>query len=499
MTPHPSVGKNTLRSQIKALIKDISKKRGRHFRSSTHPLLSQSIHTTSTHDLKKDLLSQEIKDKRKGRVKDNARKATSGASNHFCKHFVGSQKIMNMNKDLLLAFLHDPASPLVYHFHKPKLYGAEMTLTRSVSLPLPDSSKTQVYKTIGNGSLPRQQGKLYCGNKTQNSVQFESSKKFCEQTMPSVAKWRVNGNSNMNEEMMVRDVNLSSGSAAQGQNQRETKHVKNLKHKIEHVTGESSKEKTRVTMDAVIHKLPQGHGISDDLKKEIFKKLTDPNITREGEHFPKHHRNCITRIWSLQEPLESYFQLHESSFNTEVRHPRSEQLRLRTEKSHSPLRSLTPFHRILSLPDLQSFSYGSQNEEETFDILSLTKTTISSGDGNMSSEIIAYQKKRLDLNDVHSKSQLQLDTPVEDLTQENLVSVDENDLVISNNIVGSGSDCVSKINGNMSKIIDDFGHNSFKKGGTFNDHDIGTITEYKASIAASGLPTYLFHLFIFIF
>ncbi|XP_020207191.1 uncharacterized protein LOC109792211 isoform X2 [Cajanus cajan] len=399
-----------------------------------------------------------------------------------------------MNKKLLTTFMQDPVSPLIYNLHKQQVYGSKKKLSRSVSFPLPDSSsKEQGSWAIGNSSLQQGKGKLCLDNKTPKSVQFEPSKKFYVRSMSSGAKCF-----NVNEATMVRDVNCSSGSA-QGQNQNEIKQFKNLKQKIEHVTGESRKEKLRVTMDAVIHKLPQGHGISDDLKKDFFKKLTDPNITREGEYYPescnesdqyttpsftKHHRHNIRRIWSLQEPLEIYWQLYENSFNTQPNHLQSVNLKLRTEEARSPLRMLAPLQRMISLPgDLQSFSYVYQNWEFP-DISSVTKPITASGDGTVSSANISYQKKKLDLN-LCSKSQIQLDTPVENLIQKHLVGVGENDLV-SSNIVEPGSHYRSKINDKVDMMkTDDFGHCCLKSGATSNDQYIVPIKEYKTATAAS--------------
>lgn len=439
MTPNSSFAKDSLRSRIKAIVsKEISKKRSRHHRSSARPLAT-----------------------------------------------------INMNKNLLTTFVQDPVSPLAYHLHKKQVYGSKMKLTRSVSFPHPDSSsKRQSSGAIGNGSLQKEKENLCFDNKTPKSVQVESTNKFYVRSMSSGAKCF-----NVNEATMVRDVNCSSGSS-QGQNQNEIKQFKNLKQKIEHVTGESRKEKFRVAMDAVIHKLPQGHGISDDLKKEIFNKVTEPSITREGKYYPesssesdhsspsfsKHHWH-IRRIWSLQEPLEIYHQLYENSFNTELSHLQSEQLKLGTEKSHSPLRMVIPLQRMLSLPDLQSSSYAYQKREFP-DNSSVTEPIMAPRDGTMSSENIACQKKKIDLN-LHSKSQLQLETPVENLIQKHLDSVGENDLVLSNN-VEPGLDCSSEIDGKVGMTTDYFGQSCLKSGGTFNNLDIEPIKEYKTAIAASG-------------
>jgi len=388
-----------------------------------------------------------------------------------------------MNENLLTTFVQEPVSPLVYNLHKQHVYGTKMKFTRSVSFNLPySSSKRESFGSIDNGFLTEGKGKLCYENKTPKSRQFESSKKFYLRSLSLGATCF-----NVNEATIARDVTNSSGSA-QDQIHNEVKHFKNLKQKIEHVTGESRKEKLRVTMDAIVHKLPQGHGMPNDLKKEFVKKLTDSNMIRCNESgpftpsFAKHPSNSISRKLSLQEPLEVYFGSHESGFNPEPSHVQSKKLKLRTEKGHSPLKLMIRLRRMLSLPDLQSFSYGFQNGEFP-DISSVTepKPRVASGDGTLSSENIVHQKKKLDLH-LHSKTQLQLDTPVENLIQKHLGSVDENDLLISN-IVEQGSDC-SKV-GIMT--TDDFGHSSFKSGDTFNDQEmIEPIKQSMAAIEESG-------------
>ncbi|KAL5073096.1 hypothetical protein RYX36_012080 [Vicia faba] len=338
---------------------------------------------------KNDLLVPQVNDKKKHKVESYARKHLFGVSTRLCKHFGDGFETTNMNKKILLTFRHDPVFPLVYHFHKQQhLQRAKMTLNRSESFPFPYS----LSKTKGIG-------RLYSENKTRKPVQFVSSRTTCEQVMPSVAKAKVNGNFNMNDAVIiVRDVKFSSVSA-KGQN--------SLKQKIEHVTGESGKEKIRVAMDSVIHKLPQGQRISDELKNEILKKLTDPITKREVQHksFIRRTVSSIRRTVSLQEPLESYCKTLENSFKTVARTSHSEKLKLEKQKAHSPLRMLIPLQRILSLPDLQSFSYASQK-------------------GDFS-----------------------------DFTPENHVIIDKNDLLISNIVKSSGCHILHKVWTLMSKSL----------------------------------------------
>ncbi|KAF1877378.1 hypothetical protein Lal_00016069 [Lupinus albus] len=485
-----SVAKNTVRGQIKALIiKGIPKKRSRHHTGSTRPLLSRSIENTPDRDLEKSNVKDKIKP---------AMKPTAGPFPHVFKKFVKSLYPINMDKDFLLTYLQDPVCPLAYHFSKQQVNCAEMTLTRSVSFPLSQSSpKIQGSKAsismknmAGNGSVPKVVGRLHFYNKTQSPAL--SSIGFWEPAMESVAKWKLHGNLDMNDGMKVREVQ-SSGSA-KGQKQKVMTKVKILKQKIVPITGENENEKLRVTLDSVIDKIPQGHGISDDLKKEILKKLTNPTIATKGEHrrasfngrthsFTKRRQRPIRRTSSLEEPLDSYSHLFDNNFNTEGKHTQSEQLKLRTKDAASPLMMPKPIKRILSLPDLQSFYYSYPNGEFS-DVLSLTKPIITPMDGTMGSESIGYPKNRVGLN-VHSKCKLQLDTPVENLIEENLVSVGENDPLISTNIEGSRSDSISEINNKVSMIIDDFGDSILKNNGTFNDQDIGLKYEDKIAVAAS--------------
>ncbi|XP_058732874.1 uncharacterized protein LOC131604456 [Vicia villosa] len=342
VTPHSPVGKGCSQCDVATSSSDYSECNlcCKHHRS-----------------VKNDLLAPQVNDKKKH---------IFGVSTRLCKHFVGGLETTNMNKKILLTFRHDPVFSLVYHFHKQQhLQRAKMTLNRSESFPFPYS-------------LSRRKERLYTDNETKKPVLFVSSKTACEQVMPSVAKAKVNGNFNMNEAfIIVKDVKFSSVSA-KGQN--------SLKQKIENVTGERGKEKIRVAMDSVIHKLPQGQRLSDRLKNEILKKLKEPIIKREVQR-----KNSIRRTVSLQEPLESYCKTLESSFKTEARASQSEKLKLEKQRSHSPLRMLIPLQRILSLPDLQSFSYTSQK-------------------GDFS-----------------------------DFTPENQIIIDKNDLVISNILKSSGS------------------------------------------------------------
>ncbi|CAL0324431.1 unnamed protein product [Lupinus luteus] len=496
VTMSSSVPKHTVKSQIKALIiKGIPKKRSKNRRNSTCPPLSRSTNTAPARESEQSILEDKL---------THSMKPTSAPSPHVFKHFVKSLDTINMNKEFLLTYLQDPVCPLAYHFNKQQASSAKMALTRSVSFPLPQSSPKRrgskasisMKNMAGNGSLPKVVGRLHFCNKIQRPALFESSIDFWEPTIASVAKWRLHGNLDMNDGMIVRDVQ-SSGSA-QGQRLKGMKKIKNLKQKIVPITGENEseneKEKLRVTLDSVIDKIPQGHGISDDLKKEILKKLTDPAISTKGENrcasfngrtnsFTKRHQRPIRRTSSLEEPLDSYSHLFDNIFNTESRHNQPEQLKLRTKDAASPLIVPKPIKRILSLPDLQSFYYSYPNGEFS-DVLSITKPIITSTDGTMGSESIGYPKRRIGLN-VHSKCKLQLDKPVENLLKENLVSVGENDALISSNIEGPGSDSTSEINSKVGMIIDDFGDSILKNGGTFNDQDIGLKYEDKIAVAAS--------------
>ncbi|KAI4354477.1 hypothetical protein L6164_003336 [Bauhinia variegata] len=254
---------------------------------------------------------------------------------------------------------------------------------------------------------------------------------------------------------------------------------------VKHVTGESRKEKHCIVMDAILHKVPQGHRISDELKDKILRKLTYPIRPKEDKDshasgyesdFYAHSLNKHHQRTSSLTSLDRYSQLYEISFNRNAKHPQSERLNLRTEGEHTPLRTRKSLGRISSLPDLQSYSNSFHNEEFS----NCSSPAMSSGYSTMSLRSSAYAQQGSEV-DINAESPLQLDTPINNMMQENFNKVGEDDSVIGNNLE-PGSDSNDEIN---TIIADDIGPTTSKNGAAFVEKDVGQIERFKDAAAAS--------------
>ncbi|KAA8516430.1 hypothetical protein F0562_016723 [Nyssa sinensis] len=238
---------------------------------------------------------------------------------HESKQFLDAQDIFDMNKELLLKILQDPSSPLAH-----ESYGRQASnsrgLTKSMSFPLAGSSDR---RHVGPSKLAEAEA---------------------EQRMDGIPK-----------PYLARPVsfdNSSPGSPHGLKNQHENKmaikHFKNLKQKIKHAIRESRKEKHRITMDAVLHKIPYGRRLSKNVKEEMADLRKEPSMEKCSKYGPRSSNENDQSVPALGKE------------NPKI--SKSGRLKLRTEEEPSPGWSAPKsLGRILSLPDLRSYSYL-QNE-----------------------------------------------------------------------------------------------------------------------------------------
>ncbi|CAK7333861.1 unnamed protein product [Dovyalis caffra] len=76
------------------------------------------------------------------------------------------------------------------------------------------------------------------------------------------------------------------------QNQAVVKHFKSLKHKIKHAINESKNEKHRIAMDAILHKIPHGQRFSMNLERISVDNMKDHSMSRDGKGSPKSNYDC---------------------------------------------------------------------------------------------------------------------------------------------------------------------------------------------------------------
>ncbi|XP_042940600.1 uncharacterized protein LOC122275555 [Carya illinoinensis] len=362
------------------------------------------------------------------------------------KEFRDALDIINENKNLLLKVLNDPSSPLAQHFHNQQALSAKIGLNKWGSFPLPGSS-----------GRSKEKGKLQIGSQSQKS-------------MPSKVENDVDGNLK---------PNTKTGEIRE--NQIVIKRYKDVKQKIQHFIKESRKERHRIAMDSVLHKIPHGKGFPNEWEKEILSQLKDPVVNREGKGSPessyeddydvaslrKFKIRHIRRTSSLKESVDRYCRLYETSFNRESKQQISESSNLTTGERPSPSESATKsLSRVHSLPDLKSYIYQSGDSSGAF------------SSGMMSR---AFDKQsRLDLP-VDLGNELHSDTLVGSKIEE---KVGENNSCISDE-VGSTPIANNEANAKVGFDVDDFGNLTARDIASCNEdikEDFGRIKEPIASL-----------------
>lgn len=125
---------------------------------------------------------------------------------------------------------------------------------------------------------------------------------------------------------------------------------KNLKQKLRYALEESRKERHRIVMDAVLHKVPRGHSSLKDIEK-------GSTFAHCNSSFTKSEMKSIRRTSSVNESLDRCNRSHDSCFYREEKHHISDRSSFRSSRSPSPARtSPIGLARILSMPDLSYYN-----------------------------------------------------------------------------------------------------------------------------------------------
>ncbi|KAA8518903.1 hypothetical protein F0562_016323 [Nyssa sinensis] len=403
------------------------------------PVENHTLLQDKLNKIKQDLLEQKL---------IYAKEPSKDFSLHESKQFLDALNMFNTNKELFLKILQDPSSPLAHNFHGRRAFNSKIGLTKSVSFPLAGFSGR---RDVGPRKLKHKQetepwaergGQLQVGSQAKKLAELESRGNTCEYSVPLIAEHRLDNIPRPHLAMSRSFDNSSPGSPHELKNWHENKIVikrfKNLKQKIKHAIRESRKEGHRISMDAVLHKIPHGRKLSKDVKKKKDDLQKEPTMGICSNYSPK--SSCesdqsisaigksglqqMKRTSSFNESLDRYCQLYESSFNREAKHHISERLKLRTEETPSPVRNAQKsLGRILSLPDLRSFSYlQSDGSPDATSMGTSSRTAVNSIVSRGSSRF--DEQKTLGLP-MGSENETPVDEPVESESQENSVKVDE--------------------------------------------------------------------------
>ncbi|OIW06865.1 hypothetical protein TanjilG_19514 [Lupinus angustifolius] len=273
----------------------------------------------------------------------NAKILTNDVSPHLFKDFLDALDIINTNKDYLLNYIQDPGSPLPFNSHNELKFSGKR---RSNSISFPVFTALSGTKDSESDQLINQMVDECFDEKGENkkSSMFDFIEDYRPLSRPSPA--------------------ASSSVSSQVPSHVKTNHFKDLRMKIKQLIDENKNEKLRITMDAVIDKIPRGSSVSKNVKKLIHDKFKDNGEGKDsaGSGFERSlsfnsfkKRQQSMRTSSLKESARRYSQLYETCFNTDIKYPKPEKLKLKAEEKTSILKTPKSFKRFLSLPNLKSY------------------------------------------------------------------------------------------------------------------------------------------------
>ncbi|GAV69459.1 DUF4378 domain-containing protein [Cephalotus follicularis] len=353
---------------------------------------------------------------------------------------------LQQSKELLDApdlILYDSGSLLSNHFLSKPEFHAGMGLTKSGSFPLPGSADR---RDPGPSKLMQ--------------------KSVSKQPGPSIAAaYRADG-LKLNQAMAEIVDNCSSGSSKHLKDHHGNKIVikrfKDLKQKIRHAIKESKKERHRITMDGILHKVPHSQLFSKDLKKDIKNRLKESAMKREGgrgsprNSYESDHsvcsifknEGCHKRTPSLDESLDRYCQSYDSSFKRQAKNHLEEKSKLRTEEAALPTKTaLKTLGRIFSSPELRSYEYSCEDSPEP-------RTVV---DDIVSKRSKFDKQKGTDTDlDIGSECYSNLDAPVKSEIQESFVDIGEVYSIIEQQVGSTSVDSDADAKENV--IVDDLGN-----------------------------------------
>ncbi|XP_071908115.1 uncharacterized protein [Coffea arabica] len=356
------------------------------------------------------------------------------ASLQESKIFLDALDLLNLREELFLKVLQDPNSSLSHHLHNHRASTLRSGLTKSVSFPVPGSSgerpsasnsprckkelgtckegerKSQTEEDLTSNALASQDLGQILAIEKGKCTEAEDPKQLCPQDNASLDSLKEFKNHHMNKLIMKR--------------------FKNLRQKIKHAIKESRKERQRIVMDAVLHKIPYGYPKDtkeeDDVNKDVVTLNWNKCIPRswsgswneQNSAVGKIGLHGIRRISSFNESLSRYNPLLELCFNREENSRTPDRSELKTTGTHSPLDgSPVCLGRILSLPDLRSYSFSRIERSATTSSLEMPIRPLLGGNQNTEKSSISEQKP------VTSEKQIQSDGLLENDSEEKVPEV----------------------------------------------------------------------------
>ncbi|KAH7672738.1 hypothetical protein IHE45_09G076400 [Dioscorea alata] len=283
--------------------------------NSSHFVDNNQLEELTNFFLKKELLlREELKEVKEALSKqDESLKESGDDVTIRSKDFLHMVELLNANKELFIKVVQDPSSGLPQLTHK-----------RMESEPSTSSEgKLQVECSPSDHSIL---------DEVAHSVKLEDGGAEASREKETDILKKQNNNATV----------LSR--------------YKYIKHRIKDVIKDNSKELHRISMDGIMHKIPCGRKVSNNMKKGVlgsWKRCSSENFVRDSKYASK----TIRRSRSLTESLDKYSGLLKSISSREPERP--------PERSQ-PLRTDNSLDRIFSLPDFDSYIYQMRKMTSTY-------------------------------------------------------------------------------------------------------------------------------------
>ncbi|WMV44350.1 hypothetical protein MTR67_037735 [Solanum verrucosum] len=364
------VSKSSMLSRIRSLItqEETSKRKGRHRRSSSCPIQLERTNSIQHLDLADLQSSHEnpINDKTLEHINYKEKYSVASLLDPPTKRI----RERAVQEPMELENMRNDSSKLMLGFIKSISFPSHRSRGRKTVRSRKHKNKME----CGHDHVKGEDDQSQVGSELSGSAGFNSH---------SVTSTDLSSDDDVGKHTLIRRAesfdNASACSPRAEKKDRESSKLilnrfKNLKQKIRYALEESRKERRRIVMDGVLHKVPHGHRSSKVIEKgSTFAHCNSP--------FSKSEKmKSFRRTLSVNESLHKHNRLLDSSFYREEKHHISDRSSFRTSRSPSPARS-SPIglDRILSMPDLTYYnSFKFDDSPERGSSYTLDRATSSS-------------------------------------------------------------------------------------------------------------------------
>ncbi|XP_019706151.2 uncharacterized protein [Elaeis guineensis] len=303
------------------------------------------------------------------------------------KEFLDMMELLNANRELIIKVLQDPTFFIANYLHGQQASGSEMVLTKTSSFSVEELSGRNNealrlhHKSKESEPLSKEDGKLEAGSSplVPNIIQ-DGSQAMESITDEEVKILKVEAE-NLDAAGTAPALGYLEGSSYESNNKRDrtlSHHFRTIKRKIKDMIKDNKKEHHRISMDGVLHKIPYGQKVSEDVKKEVQSLLKRSASDKLDRYISKSKsgrksvvssksgsvHESIRKSFSLTESLDKYSHLLESISSGEDKRFSARSVSTKEDCSLPVRKFPKAFKRIFSLPELDSYSLSKDIQTE---------------------------------------------------------------------------------------------------------------------------------------